>query len=366
MKRDRVTFQSQLLYVGSGTSGVNGNDDLVPEQLQKVQLVSIATDSNRDAVDEFGRLAALGYSSTTAPVGKLRFQYFLGNGENENAMGFNTDGTENFIKLGDEDNPDGTARNFYLLAVAEKKDAVQSGNYTAAEREKHFVTSLGNGVLTNYAVEGAIGQIPMATVDWDAANVGFVTGSSGMPNPAINKDNFCRKSGEVTITAATTGSVDTPTLRPEDISLDFGTQLLAEGGPVLPGNDAPTLQEIYIRDFSIETILDTEEEEGLGQGPQSQAEVPIDVNFQCTALLTDVHSGDLIKEICNPTARDITVNLKPPCVGCSGANTNNPNMKFMVKGAVFDSQTILSTLDEPAMITLNFTTQLGAPTQTGA
>jgi hypothetical protein len=299
-------------------------------------------------------LAAVGYSSSTSPAGTLRLEYFLGDGGNEHALGFNTDASENFFNTAS-----GGERNFYLLTVSERRDAVQPAAYSVAHRKEHAVTALGNGALINYNVSAEVGQIPKAIVDWEGSNVLFTTGSSGFSNPAISKKTFCPEPGEITLPPATTGGMDTPILRPEDISLDFGSTLLPQGGPVLPGNDTSTLQEIYIRNFDIDVPLDSDEQGGLGIGSQSQVEVPVDIVFNCSAWLTDIHSGNLISEICNPVPRDITVNLKPPCLACSGENPNPPNMKFIVKGAVFDSQTITSTLSDAAVIDLNFTTQLG-------
>jgi hypothetical protein len=220
---------------------------------------------------------------------------------------------------------------------------------------------LGNGAIVNYTIEGAVGEIPSAVVDYEGSNIGFNTGSTKLPNPAINTETLCARSGEVALPTANTGSMETPILRPENISLDFGPTLLSEGGPILPGNSAPGLQSVHITDFTIEVPFDTEAEGALGQGVQNQMVAPVNITFQCSALLTDVAEGNLIKNICNPIPRDITVNLKPPCLACSGDNPNPPNMSFSVRGAVFESQNIISTLEEPAKVTLNFTTQLGGP-----
>ena len=236
---------------------------------------------------------------------------------------------------------------------------MQNENYTELERKNHFVVGLGNGLLTSYGVEAQVGAIPLSTLDYEGSNVSFMSGSSGIPNPAINTNTLCLRPGEVTLPAVTTGAANTPVLRPEDISLDFGPSLLSQGGPVLPGNNPPALQPIYINNFNIEVPLDIDEEEGLGGGPKKSFGVPIDINFSCRALLTDVHSGNLINEICNPSPRDIIINLKPPCVGCTGANSNDPAMKFIVKGAIFQGQSIISTLTDEVMIDLRFTTQLG-------
>jgi len=120
--------------------------------------------------------------------------------------------------------------------VGPNKEATQTGSYTAAEREQHFVCALGNGIISNYIVEAEVGSIASSTIDWEGDNIAFYSGSSGLSNPAINKNTLCPKGGEVTINAAGTGSGVVPLLRPEDITVDFGTELLAEGGPILPGN----------------------------------------------------------------------------------------------------------------------------------
>ena len=360
MTRDRVTFQSQAFYAGSGKTGSGGDGDLDPSQLEKVQFVNLNVDTNREGVDEFGRLAALGYSSITEPKGLLRFNYFLGNCKNENALGFNTDGSENFINIAS-----GSERNFYLLTVGEKNDAVQSRNYTNAERKNHFVTALGNGIISNYSVSAEVGRVTRVTQDWEGDNIVFYTGSSGLANPAVNNTNHCPRSGLVTLGAATTGSALVPPLRPEDIQVDFGVHPLEEGGPLLPGNAvSPDSQVAHLQNFEIEVNFETEEEGGLGRGDRGDIKVPIDIDFNCRALLTDVASGNLIKNLCTPRARDIIINLLPPCVGCSGENTNDPEVKLTVRGAVFESQTINSDLDGPATVDLKFTSQLGAPLQT--
>ena len=360
MKRDRVTFQSQVLYAGSGETGVNGNNDLAPVQLEKVQFVHLNSDTKREPIDEFGRLAALGYSSIESPEGALRFNYFLGNGKNEASLGFNISGTENFINIAS-----GSERNFYLLTVGEKNDAVQAANYTTAERKNHFVTALGNGTISSYMVSAEVGSVAQATLDWEGDNVAFYTGSSGLANPAIARTTQCPKSGLVTIGAATTGTANTPVLRPEDIEVDFGAAPLDEGGALLPGNTTSTgTQAAYLQNFQIEVEFDTEEAGGLGRGPRGDIKVPIEIAFTCRALLTDIQTGNLINNLCNSRKRDIVINLRSPCVGCSGANTTPPAMKFILKGAIFEGQSIDSTLNNPATVDLKFASQLGAPVQT--
>jgi hypothetical protein len=357
MSRDRITFQSQYLYAGLHEVGNSGEADLVPSPLQKVDSVFINSETKIDPVEEFGKLAALGYSSIEEPEGVIRFEYLVGKGQNEKALGFNTDGTENFINIGS-----GYKRNFYLLTVAENKDAVQTGNYSASEREKHLVVGLGNGVISNFTVSAEVGNIAKTITDWEGKNVVYYSGSSGISNPAIDDSN-CPKSGTITLNAPTTESAQTPLLRPEDINVDFGLKPLAQGGAPLPGNSG-VLSEVQLQNFSIDVEFDTEEEAVLGRGSLGNIKVPVNINFSCKALLTDLYSGNLMANLCNAEPRDIVVNLKPPCVGCSGANTNNPNMKYIIKGAVFEGQAISSTLFEPLMVDLRFASQLGGPKAT--
>ena len=90
--KDRVTYESQALYVGPAQTGVFGDvvlSGLVPTELQHIQNIEHYVDTNRENIHQLGSLNALGKTVVESPRVGLEFTYILGDAQNEKWLGFN-------------------------------------------------------------------------------------------------------------------------------------------------------------------------------------------------------------------------------------------------------------------------------------
>ena len=185
--RARVIYQSEALYAGTvdatghhfTVNGTGYNTQALADaaggdvrtgimQLRRVQSANYSFSINRQDVNQFGQLARIDSVSIEPPTVTLDFSYYLTNGVNERLLGFNVDGASSALddeillgKTAAADNPGG--KNFFILTTPEGTDAV--GN-TGVDSEKSVI-ALGNGFVSNYSIEAAVGGMPTASVTVD-------------------------------------------------------------------------------------------------------------------------------------------------------------------------------------------------------
>lgn len=357
MARKRIIYQSEALYVGS--TGVSQ-----PTQLHRVQDVSHSIELNRTDVNEFGKLAALSREIIEAPTVSLDFSYYSMDGHNESGIGLTVQGRGvdtptsalSGMLAGTSDE-----KNYYILTVPEGEDAV-AGSYT--DRSKHGVIGIGNGFVTSYTFDAAVGEIPSASVSVEGANINYNTGSSSIANPAVFPGNGDAVSNPITIPEASTGSLSNFVLRPGDISVNFGTTGLQQGGALLPGmeNDLQG-QSLNLSGFacvqsvSIDFPLARTPLQCLGNVYPTSREIdlPASVSINVSANLADITSGTLRDILCDTAEeRTIQIQLNNRC-----AQNDTANMIYTVKGCTLDSQSFSSSIGDNKTVDLVFNAQLG-------
>ena len=350
MARKRIIYQSEALFAGS-TGEAN------PTQIHRVQDVSHSVEVARTDVNEFGKLAALSREVIETPTVSLDFSYYTVDGKNENTLGFNTDGAINCISgiMSDV----GAEKNYYILTVPEGQDATQSNSYSAAQHSNNGVIGVGNGFITSYTLEASVGEIPSASVSVEASNLRFDTSSSGFANPAIDFSDGSAIDNDVTITGSSTGTLSAAAIRPGDITVDFGTALLEQGGALLPGMSTSD-GVACVQSISIDLPLSRTPLQCLGSlFPKSrELDLPINAALTVSANLADIASGTLSDLLCSEgRARDISVTMKNRC----GEGTS---VVYTLKGAQLDSQAMSSSIGDNKTVDLTFSAQLGGPQDT--
>lgn len=351
MARNRVIYQSEALYVGpTGSAGATA------DQLIRVQDVSHSVDIARQDVNEFGKLAALSREVVEPPSVGTDFSYYLGNGVNESGLGFSVNGwghtaPVNCISGLIGEDRDLILKNYYVKTVPEGDDAAAN-----TETEANSVIGIGNGFITDYTINAAVGDIPSVSCSVEAANMNFVTGTTAAgvftipasQNPAINESNGQGISQAVTLPVSSTGSMGFAALRPGDITLSLGAAELGMGGA--------KLADLHVQNFSFNIPVGRSSLNEIGNKyPYFRAvDFPVVATMSANAILADITAGNLSGVLCSSETRDITANFK---LNCSATEA----FRITLKGATLDSQNMSSSIGDNKTVDLTFSAQMGGP-----
>ena len=404
MARNRVIYQSEALYVGPTTGGFSTSHN----ELHRVQSISHDMSATRTDIFEFGRLAALDKVMIEAPTVSLDFSYLLTNGENENNIGlvvqqhttdyiggnYWAEGSLPNATSGIIANP-GAAndeKNYYAVTVPEGYDADDDDTYAIDEDDAKWnsrsVVGFGNGVLSNYSINGAVGDFASASVSIEAFNVSFISGEksldadgwiSGSQIPAVNKGKDSLANGQFELPLPSTGQQNVFAIRPGDVILDFDStadriDTLGVGGAILPGGDDPDneaegateAEPMHLQNFSIDMPLARTALTRLGSTfPYYRAiDFPLNVTMNCSALLADVSTGSLVDIMCNDGKRDINVALRRACGSSTADDAGDIEVNYRLRNAQLVSQNFSASIGDNKTVDLSFEATLGGPEDT--
>ena len=364
MARKRVIYQSEALF--SATTGSATAADFA--QIHRVQDISHSVEVARTDVNEFGRLAALSREVIEVPTVSCDFSYYVIDGHNEaSGLGLTVEGfgpSAAVNCLSGVMAEGGTAeKNYYILTVPEGDDATQASSYSAAQSAKNGVIGVGNGFVTSYGFSASVGEIPSASVSVEASNLRFDEKSSGIPNPGIDPSDGSALAGTVDVPNSTTGDLQAFAVRPGDITVDFGTEALTQGGAILPGMGDGSSGTACLQSVSIDLPMSRTPLQCMGSVfPKSrELDLPISVTLTANANVADITSGDLNSLLCDDAQeRNITVTMRNKC----GDSTNDNLMVFTLKGATLDSQSMSSSIGDNKSVDMTFSAQVGGPQDT--
>ena len=408
--RARVIYQSEALYAGTvdatghhyKVSGVGYDKRADAEaagyvktgimQLRRVQSANYSFSINRQDVNQFGQLSRIDSVSIDPPSVTLDFSYYLTNGINEKLLGFNVSGDSsalgNEILLGkteQADNPGG--KNFFILTTPESSDAVGNENHDSAENS---VIALGNGFVTNYSMEAAVGAMPTASVTVEGLNLRSYNGTQDKNIPAIDT-TFGHEieevefslppavsgKGEATIGSDNVwGSTDDvwqgndegfgdegiACLRPGDISMSLGTNGRAGGFENLPFSE-PTSDfdegTAHIQSFSIDLPIGRSVIQRLGN-PYGYARVvdfPVNMSVSVSAVLSDLKEANVADMLFDQEEHDLKFTMREPTQSGNGPVA----LEYIVKGARLDGESFSSSIGDNKTVDLTFSAQVGGP-----
>ena len=277
--RARVIYQSEALYVGTvdatgyhfaddggtGHATATGDSDITKtgiQQLRRVQSANYSFSINRQDVNQFGQLGRIDSVSIEPPTVTLDYSYYLTNGLNERLMGMNVSGDNTALASEIIDGVvcgediDAGGKNYFILTTCEGRDAVGNDSHgntgNNRDNKENSVIALGNGFVSNYSIEAAVGSMPTASVTVDGLNLRSYTGTQNLDIPAVNT-NFGTpiKDIEFSLPPAVSGVLNDSSatsladeqedgwscLRPGDITLSLGTDGRASEFELLPGED---------------------------------------------------------------------------------------------------------------------------------
>jgi hypothetical protein len=372
MARNRVIYQSEGLFVSSGLSSKASGEH---KQLKRVQSANYSFEITRQDVNQFGQLARIDALVLQSPTVSLDFSYYLSDGFNESALGFYVQGSgtptgpTGFANFASGQMVSSSGINFYIVTDSEGVDL----NYdtgTAAELVGKGVIGIGNGFITDYTLNAAVGDLP--TVSVSVEGLGFcaatyATGVSGtytgtgFAGPAINPENGTKLlstgvSGWVMLPNPSPGDGVTA-LRPGDITLDFGG--FTGTGFGTPASILSGPNSINVQSVSISLPMSRTPIERLGSrfAFARVTDFPVTATMTVNALVNETQARNLADMIDDGAERDITLTIKAP-------GTNTSAVKYTFAAARLDSESYSSDIGSNKSVDLSFSTQIGGANDT--
>ncbi len=357
--RTRVISQNKAVYVSNTGWYTSASGNMIqPHQLHRIDTFSFEVDlaGAREDIREFGQLARIGTVTMKEINPTLSFGYYLGDGENELALGFQSDINSQMVSGILTEDPSSRAKNIYTVIVKEGEDAFNSSIFQS-QSQNHDVIGFGNVVLTSYSANFAVGEIPRVDVEAEASNIVFYTGGhSGFKNPAIDEEGGRADSGIFNLPAPSTGSMSVLVLRPDDITVSFGPDAISSGA--LGGTD---FADMCIQSCSLEIPLSRSAIQCLGEerAVAKPLEFPIDVTMNINAIVKNFKTGAL-EYVLTGTAGNNNVTSSVDIKNDAQQNVH----KFVLKNAVLDSQKFQQGLDDNETVDLTFSAQIGGANTT--
>jgi hypothetical protein len=260
-------------------------------------------------------------------------------------------------------------KNLYVLTVGEGDDAFSTaeldaggntltaatGKFSATDNATHDVVSFGNCTFNSYSVNFSVGEIPRVDLEGEAQNIQFnVGGSSGLYNPALDRNAKRADTGQFMLGVPSTGDMNVLVLRPEDVTLSLSRDTFDFGGT--------DTSDMYVQSASIEVPLSRGNIQALGaeRAVAKPLEFPINVTLSVSAILKNLAAGSIDK-ILTGTAGDATTNATIKVKDSENGATAH---HFVLQKAVLDSQNFSVGLDDNETIDMTFSAQIGGPDTT--
>jgi hypothetical protein len=367
--RKQITYQSEVLYVGpTPASGdhITASGDSLIKQLHRTQEFGLDTSMTRTDVNQFGQLANIGRILEDITVG-MNFAYYLTDGYNEKALGL-------FVNNADTVTSDGNGgyrmvtplsgflskatdeKNYFSLTVGEGQDAIldAGSEYTATQREEHEVFAIGNGFISNYAMEAAVGGLARATVNVEAMNMKWESNSSGQYIPAINNSGCEIQKTYFLPTARESSSALMPmALKAGDIELEY-----FDGNTV----GGTTLSTMKVQNLSVTIPIGREGLKEIGSRFAYSREItfPITATISMSANISDITTGNLAKLYCEDPEASLLFKLyTPECNADAGCGKGSPAMSYYIKGANITSQNFANSIGARKTVDISWEVQMG-------
>lgn len=332
-------------------SGVAANPYSGANQLQfipRVQSAAITLGIPSEDVNEFGILNRLDNIIVAPPDVGLTFDYYLLDGYAEYLMGFAASGQQTFVS----GLIDGTQqeKNYFLGVAPEGVDLV--GATTITSPNNINVVGIGNGVISNYALNLAVGQIPRVSVTVAGSNLQSYVGSTGKQSPAIDPNTALQVVGpRFTLpTMPVYTGVGTPAaLRPGDVVLNFPRS----GGF---GVYTSGVGSIHVQGVSLSVPINIDPVFQLGNPFPIAKPIrfPVNCTLSVDATMADVAENNLSNLFCSYDAIDLQFQCKDPA-----CNRNGPNgVTIWFNQAKLVNQDYNAAIGQNSTVRMTFTNQL--------
>lgn len=361
MARNRVIYQSEALYV---SEEINSTTTAKHKELDRVQSANYSFSISRQDINQYGELARIDSIVLDPPTVNLDFTYYLTDGTNERALGFlvQTGSTGPSGNFASGHMTPTSGKNFFIVTSAEGTDL----NYTNTSGDIKSVIGIGNGFLSDYTLDVAVGSLPTVSVTIEGANIlasgaGIETGAgySGITgrNPAIDPTNGASYASNgilLPIGSTNLGNSLISALRPGDVTLTFGN-ITGDGSGVI-GDLSTSANGIHIQSASLSIPLSRSPLQRLGtRFPFARTvDFPVSATLSVNAIVNEITAENLAAVLDSNVSTDLTLTIKKP-----GQTTNA--MVYSIRGAKLDSESFSSSIGSNKTVDLTFSTQVGGP-----
>lgn len=377
------------------------------QPIHRVQTANFSFSVNRTDINEYGIQSRIDSLILEAPTVSLDFSYYITDGGNERKLGFNCPSAivRNVSAATAQHNSgdlcnsglsalsghleDNQGNNYFIAISREGIDA--AGNTITNNTNDFNVVAIGNGYVSDYSVEAAVGSIPTASVSVEAFNIkvddvasGSVAGPTDDPNiPAIDitggTTGSYGSSKQYSIPVYQTGTVNSAgsisalsALRPGDIELTIGNASTYQGLTDLSEQGSAHIQSLSI---SIPMSRTTLPRLGSTFGYAKTIDTPININISISAILSELQTsspdiGDsnfkanVYEMLCRNTFHDLTLTLKNCNGSIFGAGNSANMMQYIIKKARLESESFSSSLGDNDTVDITFTAQVGGANDT--
>lgn len=346
------------LYGNTGAVATGSINNLLIGELFRIQSMGWNIAKNLTDVNQFGELAAIDRIALNPPTVSLNFEYLVANMINEKRMGFyvaDTNNTEASALSGiiaGNTNP----KNYFFKVVNEGSDAIDNASTS------YNVIAFGNGFMSSYTAQGAVGSFPTASVSIDALNMqgDRINSGASIPVaviPAVNPVNGTRITGWFYRLPTGLTSVDDvglnsnrgiSALRPGDITLNLG---IGEGDTFYDALD------LKIQSYNLSFNLNQEDLAKLGS-KYAFAKVPVfpvQCSLQVEAIVGDLQTGNLVDIVADNRSFNPSITITHP------TNASQVIAKYTLKNAKLDTQASDLNIGSNRNLSLTFNSQIGGP-----
>ena len=369
MANNRIIYQSDALFVSKTVDSSTASDHV---QLRRVQSANYSLNVSRTDVNQFGQLARIDSIILESPSVSFDTSYYLGDGFNEMALGFqNNAGLNGGFISGQIEATSGN--NFYILSTPEGVDAnsprtdidLDTFTDTKEGRNDFSTIGIGNAFVTDYTLDASVGDIPTVSVSLEGTNMVGTAGVSGkagqtysgIVGAGINPENGLALASQsaILLPEAKEDVAGSPTaLRPGDITVELDSAD-AKSIVAISGADGGHVQSVSLSIPMGRTPIDR-----LGSkfAFARVVDFPITPTLSVSAIVSDTKSKALSDMIANDGfIEEIRIGFKDQDGTTEVANYKLTKLKL-------DSESFSTSIGPNKTVDLNFSLTIGGPNDT--
>lgn len=356
MAKNRVIYQSDALFASQTVNSTGSNEHA---QLRRVQSANYSFNITRQDINQFGQLSRLEAIILESPTVSFDTSYYLGDGYNEQGLGFANDTNFNagFIS-GQISSTSGN--NLYILTAPEGIDA----NFNTVS-PNYSTIGVGNAFLTDYSLEASVGGIPTISVSLEGTNMnatagvtGGAAGFSGISGAGIDPEAgtvLPSQNSGVRFPAASegTGALIPTALRPGDITLSFAN---ADSSTIV---DLDGAGSAHVQSVSMSIPLGRTPIDRLGTrfSFARVVDFPITPTLSVSAIVSDTQTRALTNIINGDSfISDLQFTFKD--------SNNVPKASYKMTNLKLDSESFSSSIGPNKTVDLTFSLSIGGPADT--
>jgi len=352
MSRNRVIYQSESIYVSDDS---NSTSNLNHCELIRVQGSDYGFTMNKTDVNQYGLAGRIDYI-LDLPTVNFDLSYYLSDGFNEKALGFNVDGSYQFAKKHIDDY---VGINFYVLTSEEGWDSTE-----LEFGDDISIIGIGNAYINNYSVDLSVGSLPVVNISCEGSNINSLNtvvsgegfwGTDIFTNIA-SIDMETAKPNESVVTLSppiNKGGNGPAALRPGDITLSF--QFSGQQREVISNISGDG--SFHLQSANLSLPMPREEIRRLGtKGVCARVmEYPIKANLSVNAILSNIETVNLAEYIrlCSEPGIDNRISIS-----ANDCDKNNAITWTLIKPVIL-SENFSSNIGPEKSVDLVFEVEIG-------